>query len=305
MKLLIAYDGSERSDAALADLRRAGLGDRVQADLLGVAEVWIPPENLYAGPSLVEMALRDIAEKGQAELERVTRGVEAAGRRLRDLFPAWNVSTHVKIGPAALQILEFAEGAASDLIVAGAQGHVVIAERLGLGSVALKVLTHSPVPVRIARPSHAKRPDHLRIMVATDGSPDAASAVDAVIARRWPAGTEARVVTAVFHRVLALPQAARVIPPGPYTIPSAEKIAHEAARKLLEAGLKMSVHVVSGEPKQTLVDCAREWDADCMFLGARGLTGVERFVLGSVSTSVAMHASCSVEVIHPKNSAEL
>jgi len=33
-----------------------------------------------------------------------------------------------------------------------------------------------------------------------------------------------------------------------------------------------------------------------IMLGARGITGFERFVLGSVSSAVALHAKCSVEV---------
>lgn len=38
--------------------------------------------------------------------------------------------------------------------------------------------------------------------------------------------------------------------------------------------------------------------ADCIFVGARGARGLERFLLGSVSATVAMNAHCSVEVVH-------
>ena len=64
------------------------------------------------------------------------------------------------------------------------------------------------------------------------------------------------------------------------------------------SGLSASAHVLRGDPKAVLVQVCRESEIDCLFVGARGLTGVERFLLGSVSTSVAMHAPCSVEVVH-------
>ena len=43
MKILIAYDGSRYAEAALDDLTRAGLPTDVEAHILSVAEVWLPP----------------------------------------------------------------------------------------------------------------------------------------------------------------------------------------------------------------------------------------------------------------------
>jgi nucleotide-binding universal stress UspA family protein len=55
--------------------------------------------------------------------------------------------------------------------------------------------------------------------------------------------------------------------------------------------------VKDGEPKSLLIAEAESWGADCIFVGARGLGRVERFMLGSVSTAVAARAHCSVEVV--------
>ena len=38
-------------------------------------------------------------------------------------------------------------------------------------------------------------------------------------------------------------------------------------------------------------------DADLIVVGSHGHHGIERFLLGSVSEGVALHAKCSVEVI--------
>jgi len=43
MKILIGYDGSACSDAALDDLKTAGLPEEVEAVVMSVAEVWLPP----------------------------------------------------------------------------------------------------------------------------------------------------------------------------------------------------------------------------------------------------------------------
>jgi nucleotide-binding universal stress UspA family protein len=49
MKILVAYDGSECADAALDDLRRAGLPSDAQIKVLSVVENWLPP------PSVLEI----------------------------------------------------------------------------------------------------------------------------------------------------------------------------------------------------------------------------------------------------------
>ena len=43
MKFLIGYDGSECAEAALDDLRRAGVPENAEAQILSIAELWLPP----------------------------------------------------------------------------------------------------------------------------------------------------------------------------------------------------------------------------------------------------------------------
>jgi len=43
MKIVIAYDGSECSQAALEDLKSAGLPKTVEARVLSLADVFVPP----------------------------------------------------------------------------------------------------------------------------------------------------------------------------------------------------------------------------------------------------------------------
>ncbi len=58
-----------------------------------------------------------------------------------------------------------------------------------------------------------------------------------------------------------------------------------------------SISVLLNGPKAVIIDEAEKWGADLIVVGSHGHHGIERFLLGSVSEGVALHAKCSVEVI--------
>jgi nucleotide-binding universal stress UspA family protein len=69
---------------------------------------------------------------------------------------------------------------------------------------------------------------------------------------------------------------------------------------LKAAGLVTTAIIKVEEPKRLLLNEAERWDADCVFVGARGLSRLERLLLGSVSMAVMTRAHCSVEVVRAK-----
>jgi nucleotide-binding universal stress UspA family protein len=76
------------------------------------------------------------------------------------------------------------------------------------------------------------------------------------------------------------------------------RIVKAAVEKLEKAGLRATGNLFEGDPKKVLVKVAEEWRADCVFVGATGVTNkFERFLLGSTAAAIAARAHCSVEVV--------
>jgi nucleotide-binding universal stress UspA family protein len=268
MKILIGYDGSTFADAALDDLRWAGLPREAEALLLSVVDLE------------QRLPFRD-----WEELRSIT---DLAVERLRGCFPGWEARAEVRPGAAASEIVSKANEWESELVVVGSQGLSAIGRFL-LGSVSQEVVNKAPCTVRIGRSRPDRNGSPLRVAVCTDGSADADAAVRAAANRGWPAHTEACVIAALN---------------SPWSVTQTKEWYYEkieaAVSDLRAAGLTASSIVKEGDPQNILLGEIEKWRADCVFIGSRGLGRVMRFLLGSVSAAVAAHAQCSVEVTREK-----
>ncbi|QIR37417.1 universal stress protein [Tolypothrix sp. PCC 7910] len=63
--------------------------------------------------------------------------------------------------------------------------------------------------------------------------------------------------------------------------------------------VKSALELVNGDPAEEIIRLANIYNADLIVIGSRGLTGMKRIVLGSVSIQVVEEASCSVLVVKP------
>lgn len=305
MKILIAYDGSPSSEAAIRDLARAGLPHSAQALVLSVADVFVPPESKNGAPTLPK-ELEAAVARAHAELERKVEAArqlaKQASQIVQGLFPNWTVQFEGVSGSPGWSIILKAEEWQAGLIVMGSRGHSAT-DRLLLGSVSQQVLGNARCSVRIGRSSVQPSERPIRFIVGIDGSPDAERAVEAVAARQWPKGTEARVIAAVDNRLSAvfaplLPGLGRWVDQGdPDEQSWIRRMAESASAMLSQTGLHASALVLAGDPKQVLLHEAEAWQADCIFVGARGLGALERLLLGSVSSAISTRALCSVEVV--------
>jgi nucleotide-binding universal stress UspA family protein len=305
MRILIAYDGSTYADAAIDDLRRAGLPQQTEALVVSVAHGgW--PETGHS------KAHGEFDNPWKATLKEAETIAEHGRKLVQSLFPGWSVTSEPLWGDAAKMLLKTICVWKPDLVVVGSHGRSGPA-RLLLGSVSTELVHHAPCSVRVVRgPAKIERP--VRILIATDGSDQGEAAVEAVARRFWPDGTKARVL-AVMQSLVPVPV---MVPPL-----EGQTFATEPAYRVIEAddekervrlrwttvadaehlqrvGLSAEAIVTDGDPRREVCAEAEGWQADCIFVGARGLGALDRLLLGSVSGAVVRHAHCTVEVVrHP------
>lgn len=307
MKVLIAYDGMHPVENLVNDFKKAGLPKNTTVSVVTVVDAFLPPAGAMSLPESTINSIKASREAAQAriknELATAKKGAAQVAKRIRASFPGWKV-TAVAFGDFSPMwgIVKKADAWKPDLVVVGSHGASLVA-RFFLGSVARGVLIHARNSVRIVRAGRRLK-GPARLLIGMDGSYDSQKAVQKLSQRVWPKGTLVRFVTGfdqnmasalAFHRV---PLAKKSI----YTKDLGEEgwihqMTAPFAKKLERAGLNVSNVVKAGKPWKVLVKEAEKWKADCIFVGARGLGSIDRFLLGSVSSAVASRADCSVEVI--------
>ena len=309
MKILIAYDGSECADAAMEDLKKAGLPQTAEALLLTVADVFLPPNDEINNslPPYVPAGVRRAHESAQRKLQKAELMAKQASELVSKSFPGWTVSHEALADSPAWAIIRTAEQWKPDLIVVGAQGHAVLGGRLILGSVSQRVLYEADCSVRIARSQQRDPNSPLRLLIGVDNSPYSVAAVEAVCRREWPKGTDVRLL-AVVDTVMAMtpdssqPSVLKWMEVGDENNwDNVSQIFEPSADKLRSAGLDAEVLIRRGNPTNELLDEAETWGAQCIFLGPKGARGIDRLLLGSVSSAVSARAHCSVEIVRSKS----
>jgi nucleotide-binding universal stress UspA family protein len=303
-RVLIAYDGSALAEAALDDLAHAGLPPELELLAVTVADVWLPPDQQEAIYPEVPSAVVKARAQARQAVEAACSLAERAAARLKTLYPHAKIQAFATADSPAWGIVKKASVWKADLVALGSHGRSAL-ERLFLGSVAQKVAAESPCSVRIARPRRASGRSHLRIVVAVDGSSDSQAAVAAVAERAWSGSTEFHVITVIDPKL----QTAMAWPAlyADQWLQQNDANADEwvcrmiehSAQKLREAGHAVETHVFNGDAKQMVLQHAERWEADGIFLGARGLHHGDRLFLGSFASAVAARAHCSVEIVRP------
>ena len=307
-KILVAYDGSTCADASLRDLQAAGLPTDSECVVLTVADVWLPPERSEDEESVVTsldplvqarvLAIRQRAEFKVAEAASIAR---LGAHMVNSIFPGWKVADEAVADSPGWGILNKVDSWPADLVVVGAHG-MSAAERILIGSVSRKVLNHATCSVRIAR-SSVNNHTSPRLVIGFDGSADANIAVQEVGRRVWPEQTQVRLVTAVDDTIRTA-IAARIVKLEQWVTDDhhvwLSRMAESAAEQLRSARLEATCLITEGEPKRVLLETAEKWGAHCIFVGATGLRGLRRLLIGSVSSGVANAAACSVEVVRQR-----
>jgi nucleotide-binding universal stress UspA family protein len=222
----------------------------------------------------------------------VEREAESALALAEEAARAQGADVRVRLvggDPGETLIAEAAQEGA-DLLAVGPDAGL-LGGAIRVGRVAAHVLRNAPASVLLGRdvPSDFPR----RVQCGVDGSDSSVRTAGLAARIASMAGAELWLqhVVPVFRGdntewTLAADE------PSP---PEIEDAVAEARRLGLDPVRAMAM----GRPERALVETSRRDEADLLVVGHRGLGGVARVLLGSVSEYVAMHASCSVLVARP------
>jgi nucleotide-binding universal stress UspA family protein len=150
----------------------------------------------------------------------------------------------------------------------------------------------------------------MKILLPVDGSKHGGAAVEELMKRTWPSGTEVLVLSVAhplpcFRDPLMVGLACHIDSVKEEN-KRANRVVVEVAETIAKGapGLKVSTRVLEGAPKQLIVEEAERWQPDLVMLGSHGNGPAERFLLGSVAQSVAVYAPCSVEIVRNRTLAQ-
>jgi nucleotide-binding universal stress UspA family protein len=148
------------------------------------------------------------------------------------------------------------------------------------------------------------------IVVGTDGSDTAGVALRHATMLAKSNGATLHIVYA--YRPLLASEAALSVTSGGPTVDvagvnaqiaqRASDICRHAAAGAEQNGVKVESHSMEGDPSDALIAVAQTVGADLLVVGNRGMSGVKRFVLGSVPNKISHHAPCSVLIVDTSRS---
>ena len=293
-RFLLATDGSPEAERALGIA--AMLSEKLGAELHLVCVEPMPdpyswPEARMMSPELrgdirerAEEAARELLEGQVEKLEEMDLKVSGA---------------HAVAGRPDTEIVRVAEEVGAGLVVLGSRGLGPV-RRAVMGSVSLSVVHHSHGSVLVVRGEGGGLPGP--ILLAVDGSEQARVAAEAAAEISASTGSG-------LHVAFVMPTAEHLYGHHYYTRELQESIREQAeddVRKFLEdqvgwlegrGGKVEDTHMAVGRPDAEVVRLAEELGAGLTVVGSRGLGGVRRALVGSISDSVVRHAHGPVLVV--------
>jgi nucleotide-binding universal stress UspA family protein len=274
--VVVGVEGTESSQDALVWAARTALARHAPLHVLHAVGLPVVGLETYWDDA-VEQAARDLVEKESLRATEAAPGVQVH-----------TVVDQQSPGRALTQ-----RSVDAQLVVVGTH-RLTPAERVFSGSLAYQVAAGAHCPVVVVPTLPTEVAD--RVVVGADGSADSLAAIRA-------AAVEADRAGLALHVVHAWQQPAVYVDVN--LLAEYDHVFREAAQVLLGesvAGLGedfpdlvITQDLVQGQAATALLDAAQ--DARLLVVGSRGLHGVTRMLLGSVSHAVVLHAPCPVLVV--------
>ena len=268
-RILVGTDGSPRAEEA------ARQGARLASALGAALELVFVVDSTHPHPE-------DVEAQGESALARVARIAADAGVQ---------APTRLVAGEPAAALVAEAREHEADLLCVGPDAGI-LGGAVRIGRVAAHVVREAPCSVLLAREATPAFPR--RIACGVDGSEGSVTTAGLAAAIAAATGAELRLlhVIPIFRGDNA-----------EWTLDAEEPSPTELEPSVLAAVARGVVPVremAMGRPESAIVAAASRDDTDLVVVGHRGISGVTRVLLGSVSEHVTTHAACSVIVARPR-----
>jgi nucleotide-binding universal stress UspA family protein len=288
MRVVLAVDASPDSKHAAQVIRH--LAEPPVLDILNVVDE-DALKHAYISPTMpaeyLETYRREVTEVAEQVLHEMKAELEPLCRHLRLIADS---------GDAADSIIQTAEESHADLVIVGQRGMTATPSFL-LGGVSQKVATYAPCSVLVVKESMAKLE---RVLVAVDGSAPAHKAVEFLMRCPFKGPMEVIAVT-----VWPSPRAEPWGLPGGTGRSELKQMVEQKGQELLQnigrecarETYRIKTELLHGDPAFAILDAAVRHQAQMIVIGSRGMKAIKRFLLGSVSEKVLVHAPCSVLIV--------
>ena len=295
MRILLVVDGSPYSEMAIKMLRALQLSPQTEVTVMTVV-----PEHTFLGGITLNMlrgpaGARERTHKAQEHkatelLQKPVKTLRATGLEVESLV-CW--------GRPAEEIIKTARTMGAELVTIGAKG-VDDPERFPLGSVAQKVMKYADTSVLLVR---EKTTNIRRILLATDGSSHSEVVARFLLDLPLPRKSHLFLVTVLQAHIAALVKMPTLdLETNRKLLEELQEKEESAARSLMaktrrqfqEKGYEVTSMVLRGDPAEEILMAAETFNPELIALGAKGVTGIEAFLLGSVAQRVARFSRYSV-----------
>jgi nucleotide-binding universal stress UspA family protein len=267
-KVLTGVDGSERSEEAARQAARLAHAVDASLEVVFVVDTGRPHH-------------ADVELEAESALERAAALATEAGV---------GADTRILAGDPARTLLDEAQEEGVDLVCVGPDAGL-IGGAIRIGQVAAHVLREAKSSVLLARPASGAFP--VRIACGVDGSEASGHTAALAAGIAEAAGAELRLVHVI--PVFRGDDNEWVLADDEANPPELEPALAAVTSRVVPIR-----EMAMGRPEHALVKVAGRDGTDLLVVGHRGVSGVRRMLLGSVSEYCAHHAPCSVLVARPR-----
>ena len=279
--VLVAIGGSPWSDAALSyaiSLVAATGADLTILTVLASPVAYTMPDVMSSS----ELLMESIERQGHELIAQASARADAAE------VPHNAVA---KWGSVPETILQTAQEGRCDLIILGSR--VITGwKRLMIGRTLNAVSARCEQPLLVVKHPPAVdlgQPTWRRLLVATGGSPWSDMAVDHALELAQENGLEVCILCV---------DASRAAAGDPLDDNSATKdILANAEARAAAAGVTYEAHLAYGDVTEAVLETASRRQCDAIVMGSRGMTGLKRLMIGSISNAVAAKSLLPVMIV--------